>query len=89
MVGAAAVLEEAAERLLFGAICMVKKLRRFKKAQSFGGRSRQMMTIEKTTGLFIGPLMAEIRGVYLELNLSKTCVQRGTRVKMMSASGNI
>ena len=48
-----------------------------------------MVTVEKTTGLFVSPSMAEMRGAYLELNLNKTRVQRGVRVKVMFASGNI
>ena len=47
------------------------------------------MTVEKTTGLFIVPSMVEIRGTDIELNLSKTRVQCGVRVKVMSSSGNI
>ena len=46
------------------------------------------LTVERPRS-FIGSSMAEIRGAYLDLNLSKTRVQRGARVKGMSAFGNI
>ena len=54
------------------------------------GRDEQPseLTVERP-GSFIGSLMAEISDAYCELNLSKTRVQRGTRVKMMSVSRNI
>ena len=105
VVGAVATLEEAAVCLGFGAMCTVESLKKdwkslklygFRKAQEFCsdvgliGRDEQSneLTVERP-GSFIGSSMTEIRGVYLELNLSKTRVQHTTHVKVISTSGNI
>jgi len=41
--------------------------------------SQSALTVERP-GSFIGPLVVEVRDVYLELNLSQTRVQRDTRL---------
>ena len=43
--------------------------------------SQSELTVERPRS-FIGPSVVEIRGAYLELNLSQTRVQSGTRVRV-------
>ena len=71
-------------------MCTVKSLKKIGKSlKLYGSRkaqelcsdadSQSELTVERPKS-FIGPSVAEIHGAYLELNLSQTRVQHGTRV---------
>ena len=91
-----AALEEATVCLGFGAILTVKSLNKIEKGlKLYGFRKAQEVCLNtdlmkimnnqseltvETPGSFIGLSMAEIRGVYVELNPSQTHIPRGAYV---------